>query len=628
MPLVTSQPGPRAATAALLAAGMLLSALPGALRGETSGTVLLGWRHVDVDGDATKYRQHVNLRDGVWLPELEFAWRDADTAQRPADGWRPDTVELRLSDLGSEPYQRARLQVQRQGRYRLTYDRSESEYFYDDLLVLPENASVAGSTGGDFRRFDFERVRDRVSVAVDAAPRTQVSVGYERQRKRGDGTAPVEVSREEFVAARPIDETMDTIEVSIAHARERFSVTWTERYRRFDFDSSMFLPGFSEGSNPDAPTALETFVLEQPYTLDGLEHELSLRYRPTERLSLTGNLLLADVDVSLRAREVTEGTDFTGTPLEQRQLGAGDLDQERRLIDVGASYAVSERVELFARARYVALEQRADLDFEPDGTADWDIDGVRLEAGAQVSLGRGLRLAGGATTERRDVSARQSVAAAEQLDERDTEADGYFLRAWYRPSRRAELHVAFEDDSIDDPFTLASPTSTTRYRLRGRYRFDNGFSLTASYLATDRKNSRSGWHADAERFDVRAGYSGTRLALSAGLGRSDVSRSVDSLVMAGTREVLFDIDYLARADTVDATASWRLTGDVSLGGSYRRYDNGRSFAVDRDDWRVFLRGRLDDRYRWGVEYRRADFSEGGIEDFRASILELSLGLAW
>ncbi len=241
---------------------------------------------------------------------------------------------------------------------------------------------------------------------------------------------------------------------------------------------------------------------------------------------------------------------------------------------------------------------------------------------------RALRLAVGATTERRDVSARQSAAEAARLHERDTEADGYFVRAWYRPSRRAELHLAFEDDSIDDPFTLASPTSTTRYRLRGRYRFDNGISLTASYLATDRRNDRSGWHADAERFDVRAGYSGTRLALSAGLGRTDLSRSVDSLVMAGARQVLFDIDYLARADTVDASASWRLTGDISLGGSYRRYDNDRSFEVDRDDWRAFLRGRLDDRYRWGLEYRWFDFSEGGIEDFQASMLELSLGLAW
>lgn len=621
-------PGYHPTSAFLLAATLMLGVVPGALRSEMSGDVLIGWRDVDVDGDREKYRQHVNLRGGAWLQELELAWQDPDTAARPPDGWRPDTVRLQLTDLGGEPYERSRLELGRQGKYRLTYDRLSSEYVYDDVLVRPQDASVSGSTGGDFRRFDFERVRDQVSLAVNVSPSTEVALAYHRSRKHGDGTAPVEVSREEFVVARPIDETMDTVEASIAHARERFSVTWTERYRRFDFDSTLFLPEFSEGSNPAAPTALETFVLEQPYTLDGFEHELTLRYRPTSRLSLTGQAVLADVDVNLRARETASGTDFAGAPLDTSLLGAGDLDQDRRLLDVGATFAVSERVELFARARHVTFDQTAALDFDPDGAADWNIDGWRLEAGAQAAFGRALRVAAGATAERREVTARQTVAEIAQRAQRDTDADGYFIRAWYRPSRRSELHVSWEDDSIDDPFTLASPTATSRLRLRGRYRWDNGFAVTASYLATDRRNARSGWQADAERLDLRAGFTGTRLAISAGLGRTDLARSVDSLVIAGTREVLFDIDYLARADTLDVMASWKLTGDVSLGGSYRRFANGRSFDVDRDDWRVFVHGRLADRYRWRLEHRRTEFSEGDIEDFQARVLELSFGLAW
>jgi len=610
----------------LLAAGALLM-LADTARGEVSGGLQLGWRSVDVDGDREKYRQHLNLRDGPWLPELELAWR-AEDAGRQTDGWGPERLSLRLSDIGDEPYQHARLELERQGRYHLRYDRSESEYFYDDRLVRPEDASVEGSTGGDFRRFDFERVRDRLSLDVNLTARTELALGYERQRKRGDGTAPIDVSREEFVVARPIDETLDVVEATLAHARESFSVSFTERYRRFDFESAMFLPGFSEGMDPDAPTTLETFMLDQPYTLESFEHGLTARYRPTARLTLSGNLVLADVEVSLRAREAASGTDFTGAPLDVLVRGAGDVDQDRRLADVGVTFAVTERVELFGRARGATLEQSAELDFEPVGAADWDIDRTRFEAGVEAVLGRGVRLAIGATVESRDVTVRQVVAGAGQRQVRDTEADGYFVRLWYRPSSRAELHLGYDDDSIDDPFSLASPTDTTRYRLRGRYRWDNGLSLTASYLATERKNAGSGWHADAERFDLRAGYSGARLSVSAGFGRTDISRSIDALVVAGSREALFDIDYLARADTVDAAVSWRIAGDLNIGASFRRYDNGRSFDVDRDDWRAFVNGRLDDRYRWGVEYRRADFEEGGIEDFDARVLELTLGLAW
>lgn len=618
--------GSRVTSAGVLAAAGLLMLPCGAVHGETSGGLMLGWRSVDVDGDREKYRQHLNLRDGPWLPELEVDWQ-AD-AERPAGDWAPDRLSLRLADFGDEPYQHARFELERQGRYRLRYDRAESEYFYDDLLVRPEQASVEGSTGGDYRRFDFERVRDRVSLGVDLTARTELAVGYERQRKRGDGTAPIDVSREEFVLARPIDETLDVVEGSLTHARDTFSVTLTERYRRFDFDSAMFLPEFSEGLDPDGPTTLETFLLDQPYTLEGFEHELAARYRPTPRLTLSGNVVLADVDVSLRAREAASGTDFSGAPLDVLLRGSGEVDQERRLADVGVTFAVSERVELFGRVRGVTLEQSAELDFEPAGAADWDIDGTRFEAGVEAVLGRAVRVALGATAESRDVTTRQTVAGVSQREIRDSDADGYFLRLWYRPSSRAELHLGFDDDSIDDPFSVASPTDTRRYRVRGRYRWDNGASLTASYLATDRENASSGWHADAERFDLRAGYSGARLSLSAGVGRTDITRSIDALVVAGPREALFDIEYLARADTVDAAASWRLTGDVSVGVSFRRYDNGRSFDVDRDDWRAFVRGSAGERYRWGVEYRRADFEEGGIEDFDARVLELTLGLAW
>jgi len=612
--------------AAVLVAGSLLL-LAAAARGEVSGELQLGWRSVDVDGDREKYRQHLNLRDGPWLPELELAWR-AEDAGRESDGWAPERLSLRLSDLGDEPYQHARVELERPGRYRLSYDRSESEYFYDDLLVRPEDASVEGSTGGDYRRFDFERVRDRLSLDLDLSARTELALGYERQRKRGDGTAPIDVSREEFVVARPIDETLDLVEASLAHARESFSVTLTERYRRFDFDSAMFLPGFSEGLDPDGPTSLDTFLLDQPYTLEAFEHELAARYRPTERLTLSGNVVLADVDVSLRAREAASGTDFSGAPLDVLLRGSGDVDQDRRLADVGVTFAVTDRLELFGRVRGTTLEQSASLDFEPAGAADWDIDGARVEAGVEAVVGPALRLAIGATAESRDVTTRQTVAGVDQREIQDTDADGYFLRLWYRPSRHAELHLGYEDNSVDDPFSVASPTDTSRYRLRGRYRWDNGLSLTASYLATDRENAGSGWHADAERFDVRAGYSGARLSLSAGVGRTDISRSIDALVLAGTREALFDIDYLARADTVDAAVSWRLAGALSVGASFRRYDNGRSFDVDRDDWRAFLAGRLDDRYRWQVEYRGVDFQEGGIEDFDARLVELSLGMTW
>jgi hypothetical protein len=74
-----------------------------------------------------------------------------------------------------------------------------------------------------------------------------------------------------------------------------------------------------------------------------------------------------------------------------------------------------------------------------------------------------------------------------------------------------ELTASVEDDSIDDPFTLASPTSSTRYKATARWRWSNGLSLAANYRNTDVDNDVSDWLADtapvrdveiAERFVI------------------------------------------------------------------------------------------------------------------------------
>ena len=50
---------------------------------------------------------------------------------------------------------------------------------------------------------------------------------------------------------------MQSVELGMSHAWDRVTVSLTERYRTFDFDTPAFLPGASEGSDPEAPTRLD-----------------------------------------------------------------------------------------------------------------------------------------------------------------------------------------------------------------------------------------------------------------------------------------------------------------------------------------------------------------------------------
>lgn len=612
-----------AGLAVLLAAGTA----PVTAADRISGQVVAGWREVSVGGDQTKYDQHVNLEDGARL--FEFAL----TVEPEAGGDRDffDRLLVEASNLGGDPYDSIRVELRKFGAYRFSYQRQTSDYFYDDLLIAPEDASVESSTGGDFRTFDFERERDRARLEVDFSDRGELFFGFDRYRKDGHSTTVLDVEREEFEMEKPLDEKLTSFEAGLRYRWERATLTWTERYREFDNDSSIFLDGFSEGSEADAPTSLDFFFLDQPYEYEAWDHQLALDLRPTDRLSLGINVILGDLDMDLEARERSQGTDFTGGDFARDLAGGGELDQDRNLYDLRGSFALSDSLSLFGRYRWRDLEQSGASEFEAAALSDWDIDSQFLEGGVEWRPSRTWLVAAGWTFEDRDVRYRQRNDEFDDRGTEKTESDGYFLRVSVAPLDGLDLFFSAEDHGIDDPFTLASPTDSTRYRVRARYRWDNGWGLLGGYRYTDLENDNSGWESDSEQIDVRVTYAGDRLSASAGYSNVDLSRSITQFVAGDTlpfRRDRFDIDYGADADFLDAALTWRLDPRWLLGGSFRIYENDGSFDVSRDDARAFVRLEAGDGYLLGLEYRYVDFDEADLEAFDADIVEISIGRRW
>ena len=171
-----SRRGLRPPVAALLAGAWLAGA--GAEGLAMNGEVSLGWRGVSVDGDRAKYRQQINLDDGPRLFDLRIDWQEAGSA--PSSSLAPDRLLVDVDNLGGDPFETLRIEAGRTGRYSASYRRHESEYFYDDLLIRPEAADAEGSTGGDFRRFDFERVQEQATLRVHLSPRATVELDLDR----------------------------------------------------------------------------------------------------------------------------------------------------------------------------------------------------------------------------------------------------------------------------------------------------------------------------------------------------------------------------------------------------------------------------------------------------------------
>jgi hypothetical protein len=238
-----------------------------------------------------------------------------------------------------------------------------------------------------------------------------------------------------------------------------------------------------------------------------------------------------------------------------------------------------------------------------------------------------LTVGGGVAVENRDVDFVWTADAEVDEHSEKTDSEGFFANLSWRPSSAFRLTVAAENNSFDDPFTLASPTDRQRYRVTGRYKWGNGLFVSGVYQLVDFENDNSGWTADSDRLALRLGYGHEGLDLSVGLASGEVNREIDQLVN-GT--ILFPIDYQADTDMFDGRVRYAFDDRWALGGSFRVYDNQGSFALTHDDYRAFVEAACGAGYLVRVGYRMVDYDEDrfDFDDYDADILELAIGYGW
>jgi hypothetical protein len=589
-----------------------------------SGSVSLGARSVEVGGAETKFKEDVNLDDGVRLFDVTISYLpegDEDTTI--------DRLEFDARNLGGDPFESVHFGVRKFGAYSLKLDHRRSQYFYEDTILPPALASVTGSTGGDFHHFDFERIRDTAALDIDLSPATQLSIGLEHQSRAGASTTTLDFERDEFELDRPLDESLDALTVGIRHAWTNVTLIVEEQVRSFENSSELFLPGASAGQNVSDPAELQFFMLDQSYDYDSRDHSLRLLADPTPRLNLQAGWRRDDLDLTMRASERSLGTNFAGVPASSDVSGPADVGRDIEIGTLDFGWTIGERARLVGGTRSSTLEQSGTLLFGADeGAGAWDIDTDGFELGVEVAVLPNLVATAGWSTETRETTYSHALNAAAVSEFSSTDRDGYFARLLFNTGQGFEVTASIEDQSIDDPFTLATASGSRRYGLRLRRRWDNGISVSGNHKRTDVENDLSAWSADTEQTDLRISYRRDRLDLSGGYGRVDVTRAVDRLVTAGTRQDLFAIAYEAESEFVDASARWELNSRFAVGGDLRSYDNRGSFAIARDDLRAFLDVKLSRDYTLQIQYRDLDYSEDSFDAYDAEILEVAVRLDW
>ena len=356
---------------------------------------------------------------------------------------------------------------------------------------------------------------------------------------------------------------------------------------------------------------------------------MAYNLRPNDRLAIDLSALVFDLEQDARFDEEAQGTTFTGAFYSDTTTGDASFDRQTTLLEAELSYLLNERWALVGGVGHRDLDQDADQRFGAgENLSGWQIETTSLEAGLQVAATSDLTVTFGALVESRDVTSELVEDGDSGRHEVSTDHTGGFLRLAWSPRPTLSLGANLERSSIDDPFTLTSPTDRTRLTVRGRARLDGGFFVSGEARIQEVENDATTWVADQDSLQLDVGRQTDRYEIGLGYRYVDTQRSIGPELDGAT--FLVPVAYDSDTGLLRGHATVRANDRVRLGLDLRSYEANGSFELERDDHRAFVEVALGEAYLVHLGLRTIDYSESllSLNDYDADILELSLGYRW
>jgi hypothetical protein len=612
-------------TAAL--AVFLTGLLTGFLRAEAdnkdddqfSGSFMVGYRMVDTSGTETKYMEDINLEKGPRLFEFKLHFAPQGDLKKLFD-----RMDLRAYNFGGDPYETLGLEVEKYGKYKFQYDRRKSTYFYHDNL-----------NSEDLHTFNFDRINDSGMLKVWLGNKSHAYLDFNRYTKKGSSTTSFDFNRVEFEFDRPIDEESMEIAMGLDYSSKVFSFALEEKIQDYNNANSMFLPGYADGGAfSNYPSALYLFHLDQPYDMKGYTHSAKFTAAPFKNFLLRGSLKLIKQDTDITYYEDAWGVDLYGDDFSYLNGGSGNFTRKIQLYDVDFSYLLSAKLAIVGGVRYQNFDQTGSLTANGETTpVNWQYESGGVEGGIQYQPSAKIGITLGYRFERRDIEDEVEIAKVNG----PTDRTGFFGTLNWKPSKAFGLTADYQNGTYDNPFTLTSPTDYNRFRLTLKYALKT-FYASGSYLYNESKNDQIAglWKATKNQLNLRLGFHGQKVKMSAGYALIDVKRDGNHDIAypppwtGGEGSYLWDVTFEGKSNLFDAYLYFNLDKSWGIGGYANLYSNKGSWELSRTTLKAFLKYECRGGFITQLGYRFVDFNEKelGLNDYKANIFEISFGYQW
>lgn len=590
--------------------------------GKFSGKFMLGYRFVDTDGSINKYKEDINLEDGARLFNFSLSYTPGESLKKMFD-----RIDLNIQNFGGDPFETLGFSVQKYGKYKFQYDRKKSTYFYGDLYE-------SGGSLYDLHTFNFDRRMDSALFKVWLGKYGSVFLNYDKFTKTGDSVTTFDINRIEFEFDKPIEEESRVVSFGIDLHVNRFSVMFEEKIQDYENTNSLFIPGYTDGgAGARYPSSLSVFFINQPYTLESNTHTFKFTARPFDSLLVSGSAQLGNQDTEIGYEESAEGVSYLNRYFKYDLTGSGSFERKTQLYDLDISYLMFNKLALTGAVRYNNFEQDGTFTIENDEVAAIHYDSLGFEGGLQYQFSSKFGLTVGYRNEERE------LRHIETVDYEDTTTrKGFFGNLKFDPSQTFKLTLDYQRGDYENPFSLISPTDFDRFKAAVKIRVDKFNASGSFFLNKSKSDYGEKWESTKNQFNLRIGYHGEKVGLFAGYSYIKVEHDADRTVAyppgwsgaAGTFD--WDIFYEGKSNLLDASVSFRLTENLTLGSYFNSYTNKGFWEISRTMFKGYLEYTFDCGITAQAGYRYVDFNEkntgADFNDYSASIFEISLGHRW
>lgn len=617
--------------------------------GSFDGNLRVGYRNVNVDssGSAAKYDQHYQLSSGLRLIHLSGRFRP-----RGPMGRLVDKVEIEARNLGGDPLETASIVAEKRGLYTFRFDRRQSVYSYDDLLLRESESDPAARNVGDLHRFDFRRTIENATLEILPGGRLGMQLGWNRNSRSGEGTTTVELESDNFLLDKKLDDTGTDIYLALKLKLPRLSLEWEERRRAYTDDGFQSLSLPSPGIDTLNSAALNFYRLGAPLESNSSRHSLRLTGKPLSRLMMTGTLSLEMMDLDFSSTEQIDGVTTMGDTLHQDIATVGAHSREIISGSGSASYYLNDRISIYGLVRGHGFDQVGATDSL--GTY-WRYRSTGGKAGIRFRLSPRMTISGGVKFEERQL---ELAGGAEDDtlriagDLRPNSGRGAFTDIEWRLSRQTRIGVGLQTGSYSHPYTSTSKSDYLRFRLRGQVKGKRRWALKGVYRLHAIENGKSGWNSVNHRLSINATYSRKSIKAAVGTGYTSVNNSITNILTSPlpNGEYLPPYPQLAHiakysGSTLMLTGNlrWTATKWLAFGGDFMvhrtlgtkedwTHDDGRAsfWPLSRSDADLYADVNLLSSYQLRASYRYLAYEEKlqHLNDYSAGLYEISASYQW